>query len=152
MPQHVRVEQVRLVEEEDRMELVSPQLVDVGLDGQKEVGGGGGGLQAEGVAEIAVEVATPESGITAVGQSEAGLGEPMTKRAQDAGFPDTGLAQEQDAVPLGQGFFDVGDERGLALGQPQLAIVDLLGKRGAAKAEALEIRRSTHHPPPRGPS
>jgi hypothetical protein len=40
------VEQVSLVEQKDGVDGVLAQLVDVGFDGEKEVGGGGGGLQA----------------------------------------------------------------------------------------------------------
>jgi hypothetical protein len=149
VPQHVGVEQMRLVEEEDRMEPVLSQLVDVSLDGEEEVGRGGGGLQTEGVAEIAVEVTPPESGISTIGQAKARLGEAMAKRTKDTGLSHPGLAQEQDAVPLGEGVLDLGHERGLALGEPELGVVDLLGKRGGAKTEALELRRPSHRPPPR---
>jgi hypothetical protein len=34
--EHVGVEQVRLVEEEDGVQLVAVQVVDVGLDGEEE--------------------------------------------------------------------------------------------------------------------
>lgn len=148
---HVGMEQVRLVEEEDRMELVASHLVDVSLDSEKEVGGGGGGLEPEGVAEVAVEVAPSESGIVTVGQPKACLGESMAQCAQNTGFADARLAEEQDAVFEGEGLFDIGDEGGLALGQPEVGVVDLLGKRGGPKTEAVQVRRARQGPPPRLP-
>ncbi len=73
MGQHVGMKEVRLVEEEDRMEPLAAQALHVGLDCQEEVRGGRRGLEAEGVAEVAVEVAAAERRVRAIGQPEARL-------------------------------------------------------------------------------
>ncbi len=129
--------------------LVAPKLLDVGLDGEEEVGRRGGRVQAERVAEVAVEVAASEGGVAAVGESEAGLGEVASQGAQDAGLADAGLAEQEHALALGEGLLDIGDERGLALGEPEVGVVDLLGEGRRAEAEGAEVRRGRHRHPPR---
>jgi Transposase IS66 family len=60
----------------NRYDLVAPQLVDVGLDGEEQIGRRARRVQAESVAEVAIEVAPTERGVAAVGQSKAGLRQP----------------------------------------------------------------------------
>ena len=106
------------------------------------------GVQAERVAEVAIEVAPPERRVAAVGQPEAGLGEIATEGAQDAGLADAGLAEQQHALPLGEGLLDVGDERGLALREPQVGVVDLFGE-GASAVRRRSGQKRCHRRPPR---
>ena len=149
MRHHVGVQQVSLVEEEDGVHLVAPEFLHVGLDGEEQVGRRGRRVQAERVAEVAVEVAAPEGGVAAVGEPKAGLGEVTAKGAQDARLADAGLAEQEHALPLGEGLLDVGDECGLALGEPEVGVVDLLREGRGAEAEGAEVRRGRHRRPPR---
>ncbi len=74
--QDVLVEQVRLVDEEHGVDVLASELSDVGRDGVEDAGGGGLGCEAEGVADLPVEVASPERGVAAVGEAESIGGEP----------------------------------------------------------------------------
>ena len=56
-------------------------LMHMVLDREEQARGGGGGLQAERVAEVAIKVTTAERRIAAVRQAEARLREPVAKRA-----------------------------------------------------------------------
>ena len=95
MVERVLVEQVGLVEEEDGVDALAAELLDVGGDGVEDGGRGGRRREAEGEAELAVEVAAAEGGVVAVGEAEALLGEAVAQRAQHAGLADAGLAGEQ---------------------------------------------------------
>jgi len=147
--EHVGVEQVRLVEEKDGVQLVAVQVLHMRLDGEEEVGGGRRRIQAEGVAKVSVEVASPEGGIAAVGESEAALREPVAQHAQYARLADAGLAEEQDALPLRERLLDFVDEQGLGLWQPELLVVDLLAEGDRAKVEVREEINRSHRRPPR---
>lgn len=68
MGERVLVEQVRLIEQEDRVLPRFPSIRDVHAHGVEEGYGGGRGRQAQGGAELAVEVAAPEGGVVAVGE------------------------------------------------------------------------------------
>jgi hypothetical protein len=107
MVEHVLVEQVGLVEEEDGVHAVAAEVLDVAGHREEDGGGAGGGGQAQGETELAVEVAAPEGGVVAVREAEAGRRESVAKRAQDAGLADAGLAGERDGGALVEGF----DER-----------------------------------------
>jgi len=85
-------------------------------------------MQIERVAEVSVEVAPAERRVAAVGQAEASLWQLAPKRAQHTRFSDPGFAEKNDALPFGKCFFDVGNERRLAFGQPEIAVVNLLGE------------------------
>ena len=63
MVEGVLVQEVGFFEEEDRMDSLAGELLDVGRHGVEEVAGGGDGREAEGEAELAVEVAAPEGGV-----------------------------------------------------------------------------------------
>jgi hypothetical protein len=133
--QHVWMQQVRFVEEEDGMRLVPSEILDVSLDGEEEIRGRRRRVQSERVAEIAVEVSASERGVAAIGQSEAGLGEIATEGSEDARLADTGLAEQKNALAIGEGLHDVHDERRLALGEPQVGVIELFGERGGAQAK-----------------
>src|SRR5438445_4775698 len=96
MVERVLVEEVRLVEEEDRMDALLGEVLDVGRDRVEDGGGGRRRRQAERDAELAIEVATTEGGIVAVGEAEAGVGDAMAQGAQHAGLADAGLAAQDD--------------------------------------------------------
>ena len=149
--EHVRVEQVRLVEEKDRVHFVAPQFVHVRFDGEEEIGRGGRRVQAEAMAEVAIEVAPAEGRVSAIGQPEAGLRQASAQRPQHARLTDAGLAEQHHALPLGERLLDLGDESGLRLRQPQVLVADLLREGRRAKAEARQIRRARHRRPPRLP-
>jgi hypothetical protein len=128
MSAHVGVEQVCLVEQEDRMDLVTAKVVHVRLAGEEQVGRGRARMKAERVAEVAVEVAPAERRVAAVRQAEARLGQSFPQCAEHARFADAGLAEQDHALPVGERFFDVRDERRLAFGEPEIAVIDLLGE------------------------
>jgi hypothetical protein len=65
MVERVLVKQVRLVEEEDRVDALAAEVLDVVADGVEDGRRGGGRGQAEGVAELAIEVAAAEGGVVA---------------------------------------------------------------------------------------
>ena len=92
--ERVLVKEVRLVEEEDGVEALAAEIFDVGADGEEDGRGGGGRREAEGEAELAIEVAAAERGVMAVGETEAGLRQAMAEGAQHARLADAGLAGE----------------------------------------------------------
>jgi hypothetical protein len=65
MREHVGMEQVRFVEQEDGVHLVAPKIAHVGFDGHEEIDRRRGRLKPERVAEQAVEVAPTEAGVAA---------------------------------------------------------------------------------------
>jgi hypothetical protein len=69
--EHLLVEEVRLVDEEDRVHALLGELLDVGGDAVEDRRGGGVRGEAQGEAELAVEVAAAERGVVAVGEPEA---------------------------------------------------------------------------------
>jgi len=98
MVECVLVEEVGFVEEEDGMDALARELFDVGRHGVEKVAGGGSGREAEGEAELAVEVAATEGGVVRVGQAIAGRGDAVAQRAQDTGLADAGFADEQQPM------------------------------------------------------
>ena len=79
--------------------------------------------------ELAVEVATAEGGIVAVGQPEAGGGDAVAKRAQHAGLADAGLTDEDDRGALVEGLEQRVDDGVLGGRQPELAVRNFLRER-----------------------
>ena len=75
MIEHVLVEQVRLIEKEDRVELLFAQVLDVGRHGVEERGCGRRRREAQGGAQLPVEVPATERGVVAVREPEAGRGQ-----------------------------------------------------------------------------
>lgn len=117
--EHVLVEQVRLVEQEDGVALLGGELLDVARD-LVEDGGGGLRVEAEGEADVPVEVASAERGVVAVGQAEAGLGEAASQGPQHARFADAGLAGEEHRLARGERLDELVDDRGLRRRQPEV--------------------------------
>jgi hypothetical protein len=61
-------------------------------------------------------------------RQEAVLGQAAAQDAQHARLTHARLAEQGHALPVGERDLDAGDEIGLALGQPQVLVVDLLGE------------------------
>src|SRR3954466_8190016 len=96
MIESVLVKEVGFVEEEHRMNALGGAVLDVAAERIEQTAGGGRRGQPDGVTQLTVEVATTERGIVAVRETEAGGGDAVAKRAQDAGLADTGLADEDN--------------------------------------------------------
>nr|WP_323379136.1 hypothetical protein [Pyxidicoccus xibeiensis] len=74
MVEHVLVEQVRLVEEEDGVDALATEVLHVAGHGVEDRGRGGGRREPEGKTQLAVEVAAAQRGVVTVGEAEARLG------------------------------------------------------------------------------
>src|SRR5688572_7886284 len=86
------MKQVRLVEEKDGVDSLLGQVLDERGNGIENTRSRGRGLQAQGEAELTVEVATTQRGIVAVGEAKTGRGDAVTQRAQDTrAAPTTGF-------------------------------------------------------------
>lgn len=96
MIEGVLVQEMRFVEEEHGVHALGGALLDVLTERVEQASHGGDGREPDGVAELAIEVASPERGIAAVGQAEAGRRNAMAERAQNTGLADAGLANEHD--------------------------------------------------------
>ena len=142
--ERVLVQQVRLVEQEDGVEVVAAEVLDVGADREEERGGGRRGREAEREAELAVEVAAAERGVVAVGQAEAGLGQALAQRAQHAGLADAGLAGEQHRGALAERLDELVDDGLLRGRQPEVGVGDLLGEGRGLEAEVGEVLGGHH--------
>ena len=140
---------MRLVEEEDGVQFVAVQVMHVRLYGEEEVGGRGRRGEPEGVAEEAIEVASAEAGVAAVGEAKAALQEPVAQGTSDTRLTDTGVAEHQDALSLLERLFDLVDEYGLGLRQPERLVFDLLAEREDAQVEVRENINRSHRRPPR---
>ncbi len=141
MVEHVLMEQVRLVEEEDGVDALATEFLHVAGHGVEDSGGGGRG-EPEGQTQLAVEVAAAQRGVVAIGEAEARLGKPVTKRAQDARLADAGLAHQHDALPLAHGFAEFLDEARLGGRQPEVRVGNLLGEGRLGEAEVHEAGRA----------
>lgn len=93
----VLVQEVGFVEEEDGVGALGGEHLDVGGDGVKDAGGGGGGSEAEGKAELAIEVAASEGSVVTVGEAKAirGLGEAVTQGTEETGFSDARFTTQE---------------------------------------------------------
>ncbi len=81
MIEHILVEEVGLVDEEHGVHTLAAEVGDVGADRVEDRGRGGLGREPKRKAHVAVEVASTERDVVAVGQAKAGLGEAMAQRA-----------------------------------------------------------------------
>jgi len=77
----VLVQQVRLVDQEDRMNPLEGALFDVAVHGVEQTPGGRGGRETERGTELAIEVAATERGVVIVGEPKSGGRDAMAKRA-----------------------------------------------------------------------
>src|ERR1044071_7746994 len=121
MVEGVLVQQVGLVEEEHGMDTLGGAVLDVTAERVEQAARGGHCRQTQRMAELAVEVAATERGIVAGRESKAGAGYAMAKRAQDAGLPDAGLADEHDRGALVERLEQRVDDGLLGGREPQLA-------------------------------
>ncbi len=108
-------------------------------DGEEEISGGGRLREAEGEAEMAIEVSSPDGRILAIDESEVGGSEGVTEGAEHACLADTWLAGEQSAGARVHGFGEVLDERELRRGQPELGVCNVLCERVGGEAEVGEV-------------
>jgi hypothetical protein len=76
--------------QDDGVETGGGELLDVARDGEEDGRRGGLGRQAQGQAQLAVEVAPAQGCIVSVGEAEALGGQTLAQRAQHAGFTDAG--------------------------------------------------------------
>jgi hypothetical protein len=119
VPEHLRVEQVRLVDEEDGVDPVLPEILDVRRDRVEDRGGGRLRREAEGEAELPVEVAAPERRVVAVREPVPGLGRRARTARRTQVFPTPGspvrsteacseaASQSSSTIPA----FEVGSQR-----------------------------------------
>jgi hypothetical protein len=108
--ERVLVEEVRFVEEKHGIDTLPPEFLDMGSDAMEDRGRGGVGSQADGQAELAVEVPPTEGGVVTIGQSHVGLVEAGAQGAQDAGLAHAGLSHQQDLGLLSEGLLEVIDQ------------------------------------------
>src|SRR6185312_5354252 len=99
MVEGVLVEQVGLVDEEDREDALLGEILDVRADRVEDVAGGVMlAWQTEGDAELPVEVTPAERDVVAVGQAEALAPEGMAKSAEETSLACSRLAGEHRAL------------------------------------------------------
>jgi hypothetical protein len=119
--------EVRLVYEQHGERALTSEIFDVFAEGVEYVACGSAVRNVEGVADVAVEVAAAEGDVVAVGQPERLIGaERVAQGAQDACFADAGLSGDDSVFALVHAGNELVDEAALALGEPQLAVVDFL--------------------------
>ena len=106
MVEGILMKQVRLVDEKDGAYAFLGEILDMRVDGEKQIPGGVGLGQTESQAKMTVEVAPSDSAVLAVDQAEVGRGERVAQGAQHAGLSDPWLAGEQGA---GTGVHGVGE-------------------------------------------
>jgi hypothetical protein len=147
--ERVLVEEVRLVEQEHRVDALGRALLDVAGDRVEERARHRGGLDTDGVAELAIEVAATERGVVAVRELEAGRRDAVAQRAEHAGLADTWLADEDDRGALVERLEQRLDDRELGRRQPQLGVGNLLRERRVLAAEVREVGGAAHLSPPR---
>src|SRR5882724_5297179 len=100
MIEGVLMQEMRLVEEKDGVGPFAAEVLHVSGDGVEDGGGRGRGGKPEGEAELAVEIASCEGGVVAVGETQALLRKAGSQRPQDTGLADSGLAREQHRFVL----------------------------------------------------
>src|SRR5258706_2751681 len=136
----VLVEEVGLGEEEGGVEALVAELLDVGGDGVKDASGGGRWRQPERVAEEPVEVPAAEGGVVTVGEAEASVGlEAVAQRAEDAGFPDARLADEDGGAAFRERLAQFVHHGGFRRGEPEVRVGNFLGEGGVLEAEEGDV-------------
>jgi hypothetical protein len=137
--ERVLMEQVGLVDQEDGADALLGKVLDVSTDGEEEISGGGGLREAEGEAEMSIEVSPADGGILAIDESEVGGSEGVTEGAENASLAHPGLAGEQRAGAGVHGLGEVLDEGELGGRHPKLGVGDVLGERLGGEAEVREV-------------
>ena len=92
--ERVLVEELSLVEQEDGMNAIVAEVSHVGGDRMEDAGRGGGGREAEGDAELAIEIAATEGGVVAVGEAKTSVRQSLAQSAQHARLADARIADE----------------------------------------------------------
>src|SRR6187549_2094879 len=108
-----------LVDQKHRQGALARQLFHVLADGEEDITSGGAVGDAEGVAKVAVEVASTEGDVVAVRESK-GLSRPegVSQGEQYAGLADAGLARDDGVLSLVHARHEVIDNGSLAVRQP----------------------------------
>src|SRR5512139_1001238 len=139
MVEGVLVQEVGFVNEEDGVDALAGELLDVGRYGVEEVAGGGSGREAEGEAELAVEVAAPEGSVVRIGQPGAGGGDEVARGAQDAGLADGRFTDDDGGSTLVERVKQAVRDGLLGGGEAQIGVGDLLGEWRLFEAECVEV-------------
>src|SRR5689334_14856240 len=100
MVERVLVQQMRFIDEQDREGALSGEIFDVASDGEKHIARGRAVGDGEGVAEMAIEVATAEGDVVAVREPDRLSAEVVTYGAQNAGLAHAGLAGDDGMLAL----------------------------------------------------
>jgi hypothetical protein len=137
--ERVLMEQMGLIDEEDGAYALLGEILNVCADGEEEISGGGRLREAEGEAEMAIEVSSPDGRILAIDESEVGGGEGVAEGAEHARLADTWLAGEQSAGARMHGFGEVLDEGELGRGQPELGVCDVLREWIGGEAKVRKV-------------
>ena len=117
MVERVLVHQMRFVDEEDRKSALASEVFDVFAHRMEYVACGGTVRDAEGMADVSIEVAPAERDVVTVGEPDRLVGaECMAKSAQHAGFADTGLAGHDGVFSLVYAGHELVHEAALAVG------------------------------------
>ena len=141
MVERVLVQQVRLIDEQDGEGAVSGEVLDVAGDGEKDIACRRAVGDGQGVAEMAIEVTTTEGDVVAVREPDRLSAERVSCGTQDTGLAHAGLAGDDGMLALLDALDEVAHDALLAGRQPELGIVDLLGKRDATETEVVAVVR-----------
>jgi len=129
---------VGLVEDEDGVLAV---LAGAGgalaLNGLEHAGGGGLVLDAEHVAELAVEVAAPEGHVREIVHAKVDRRELVFERSQDARLTHAGLADDERVLAVSHGLEEPVESRLAPTIHPQEPRVDALVEGAARQPESL---------------
>jgi hypothetical protein len=88
--ERVLMKEVGLVDEEDGADALFGEVLDVGANGEEEISRGGGLREAEGEAEMAIEVSASDGRILAVDESEVGGARAWRRARRTQVFPTPG--------------------------------------------------------------
>ena len=86
MVERVLVQHMGFIDEEDWEDALAGEVFDVSSDGEEDVASSGAVGDAEGVAEMAVEVASSEGDVVAASEADGLVAQGMTDGAGHAGF------------------------------------------------------------------
>ena len=126
-------------DEEDREDALTGQSLDVPSDGEEDITRGGAVGDAEGEAEVAVEIASSEGDVVAVGEADGMALEGVADGAGHAGLAGAGLTGDDGVLALLDALDEIAHEALFAGRQPELVVVDVLGavhRQGAVAPHA----------------
>jgi len=127
------------------------KVLDVGRDGVEEARGGGLGVEAEGDAQLSVEVSAAERRVVAVGELAVGVLDATPQGSEETRLSDAGLAAEEGRGAGSHGGLEVVDERRLRGRELELSVADLLREGLLLELEVADVRHGMGaylRPPP----